>query len=313
MKTNNYFYKRDCPSCASDSSLSTVAVCAGVRSEDLEVTQLEQYWSGFFKEKSFFTYYRCPNCSLLFAPYNFAPSELQRLYANLPENMNTVPMEALVATQHGYFKKLQSTANLLKGDYLEIGPDTGLFLTNCLRARRFCKYWLFEPNQNVLPALNATLGDQENEIYSDIAQVERVSNNSIQTAVAIHVLDHLLNPSVVLRQLRGKIKKNGQLLIVTHDERSILSRLLGRRWPAYCLQHPQLFNFKTTRNILEGSGFRVLHQAKTTNYFEIGYLLRHLLWAVGIRFIKIPDISIFRIIIPLKLGNIITIATPVVE
>jgi len=313
MLNKSYFIERSCPCCFSGDSHADKVVTSPVRSENLSMENLEECWTGFFKEKSFFTYIQCPHCKLLYTQINFSPIELARLYANLPENMSTVPPNALAATQNGYFKRLQKWTKLLGGDYLEIGPDSGLFLTNCVQFQDYSKYWLFEPNENVIPALNNILQNQEKKIYADIGQIDEVPDSSVQTAVAVHVLDHLLDPLGSLKQLRKKMKATGHLLIVTHDETSILSKIFGWKWPAYCLQHPQLFNFKTTKTILLNAGFEVLEQAKTVNYFEIGFLLKHFFWAIGLRKIQIPDLAVFRVILPLKLGNIITIATPAKE
>lgn len=313
MTDKSSLIERRCPCCSSSDTHVDKVVASPVRSENLSIENLEEYWTGFFKEKSFFSYFQCSHCKLLYTQKNFSPIELARLYANLPENMSTVPPSALAATQNGYFKRLQKWTKLLGGDYLEIGPDSGLFLTNCVQFQDYSKYWLFEPNENVIPILNKVLQKQEKKIYADIGQISEVPDASIQTAVAVHVLDHLLDPLGSLIQLRKKMKANSHLLIVTHDETSILSKVFGWKWPAFCLQHPQLFNFNTTKNILLNARFEVLEQAKTVNYFEIGFLLKHFFWAIGMRKVDIPDYAIFRIILPLKLGNIITIATPTKE
>lgn len=54
-------------------------------------------------------------------------------------------------------------------------------------------------------------------------------------------------------------------------------------------------------------GYKVLEIIKSSNYFPVMYLVKHLLWAIRIRKIRIPNIDLLHL--PLKLGNIITIAT----
>ena len=134
-----------------------------------------------------------------------------------------------------------------------------------------------------------------------------IPDNSLNVVVAIHVMDHLLNPVSLLKELRKKLKPQAKFLIVTHDESSLLRRLFNWRWPAFCLQHPQIYNKKTTKNILEIAGFLVLKQSKTINYFKISFLLKHFLWALGLKVKSVPDF--WNLSIGLKLGNIITIAT----
>jgi hypothetical protein len=143
-------------------------------------------------------------------------------------------------------------------------------------------------------------------LFSDLLTEDPVPDKALKTAVIIHVLDHLLDPLKTLHHLRKKMKEGAVLLIVTHDYSSLLSRILRHRWPAYCLQHPQLFNAASMKLILSKSGFETVAVKKSFNYFPPGYLLKHLLWALGAKKVKIPDLSALSF--PLRLGNIITIA-----
>jgi hypothetical protein len=60
--------------------------------------------------------------------------------------------------------------------------------------------------------------------------------------------------------------------------------------------------------LLEKAGYKVDSIARTKNYFQFGFLLKHLLWAFGLKVKSVP--SFFDFTIGLKLGNIVTIATP---
>ena len=134
----------------------------------------------------------------------------------------------------------------------------------------------------------------------------KIPNDSVSTVVIIHVMDHLIDPVKYLKNIQKKLKKGAKILIVTHDEQSFLRKIFKIKWPAFCLQHPQLYNIKTTLNFLENSNYKVIAQSKTKNYFKISFLLKHLLWGLGIKVKDVPDF--FGITIGLKLGNIITIA-----
>jgi hypothetical protein len=103
-----------------------------------------------------------------------------------------------------------------------------------------------------------------------------------------------------------KLAPNGVAAFVVHNERSLLARVLGNRWPAYCLQHPQLYNPATLKTLLEHNGFRDVVVYPTVNYFPLGYLLSHglyavLRWKVNLDFLSWP--------VKLRLGNIMAIAT----
>lgn len=302
----NQFRFRACPCCGSKKSKPVIST--DIKAESVDFDSLVQYWNGFFKDKSIFSYHRCDECGLLFAPCFFYEEQLATLYAQMPPNMDEVPLSALKATQKGYFKSLHG-ASELTGGYLEVGPDVGLFTEMAVKDGNFKKFWLFEPNRAVAEKLASVVEGKEYRIIHDMFGFNEVPLDECSTAVMVHVLDHLLDPVAALTSLRERMSSNSTLLIVTHDESSILSKLLGWRWPAYCLQHPQIYNPKTIKRVLENAGFENISVKKTVNYFPLGFLVKHLSWALGFKFKNLPNFGNW--VVGLPLGNIITIAKKV--
>ena len=305
MAENSYL-SRACPVCE-DRHTDQVTIHSKVKAESMSFDALIPGWNGFFKDKVFFTYARCGGCGLLYTPIFFNGSQLEQLYGQMPRNMAEVPLEALRRTQRKYFEALKSCSDL-EGGFIEVGPDIGLFTENCVREGRYDEYWLFEPNRDVLPALSKIVEGRKFHIIHDMFGFSHVPDHAASAAVMIHVLDHLLDPVATLRELRQKLKLGSRLLLVTHDESSLLRRLVGWRWPAFCLQHPQIYNPESMRVLLETAGFEVLQHSKTVNFFQIGFLLKHLLWAFGMKVQSVPSFG--QITLGLKLGNMLTIATP---
>jgi len=303
--TQSYLH-RDCPICRAKTK-STVEVSSQQKAEDLSYDSLVPYWNGFFKEKIFFSYARCSQCNLLFSPIFYQLNQLEALYGQMPPNMDLVPMAALVKTQNGYFQELKKFS-ALKNGYIEIGPDIGIFTENCSREGDFNDYWLCEPNQEVAAALAKSVGKNKFTIIEDMFGFSQIPDRSAGAAVMIQVLDHLLDPIATLSELKEKLLPDAKLLIVTHNEQSLLRKIVGWRWPAFCLQHPQIYNPNSITKLLEKAGYSVNSIKKTRNYFEFSFLLKHLLWAFGIKVNAVP--KIFNFTIGLKLGNIVTVATP---
>lgn len=305
MNSKSYL-TRKCPICKNDAKFS-IEVSSERKGESLNYESLIPYWNGFFKEKIFFSYARCLDCSLLYAPVFYQEFQLGELYGQMAPNMDLVPMDALIKTQSGYFKQLKKFSSL-DGGYIEVGPDIGIFTKNCSRDGKFNKYWLCEPNRAVAGELAVAVDGYPFQIIEDMFGFAMIPNNSAGVAVMIQVLDHLLDPVATLTELRGKLVPGAKLLLVTHNEQSLLRKIVGWRWPAFCLQHPQIYSPRSITALLEQSGYSVNSIERSTNYFEFGFLLKHLLWAFGVKVKSIP--AIFNFTIGLKLGNIITIATP---
>ena len=295
---------RDCPTCRGSKSRAIVRIFSKLKAESLQFDAIQSYWSGFFKEKSFFSYYRCL-CGLLYCPLFFTNEQLNFLYKNMADNTAGVPISVLFKTQEGYFKTLKKYSTL-EGGYLELGPDIGLFTAYCIKEANFNQYWLCEPNREVWPELRKKVLVRPHAIFPGMEDIEIIPNKSLSTVAMIHVLDHLLAPAELLEKIKNKLAPGAILIIVTHDEKSLLAKVTKSKWPPYCLQHPQLYNIHSISKFLNNSGFSVLACKKTRNYFPLTYLIKHISYLVGLKKLSLPKLD--KLQLGLKLGNMITVA-----
>jgi 2-polyprenyl-3-methyl-5-hydroxy-6-metoxy-1,4-benzoquinol methylase len=304
-KRPEVFLSRTCPCCRKVTLNQGYQVQSEAPAEERTFDEIKQTWQHFFKLTSYFTYRRCASCGQLYCPTFFDQNQLETLYSRMSDNTANLPIEIAAKTQRRYFDFLRQF-HATKGTYLEFGPDIGLLTEVCSKDGSFENMILIEPNLEVHAALSARIGKLPHNIHADMRAYEKLADQSVDTIAMIHVLDHVLEPAELLAVLKRKLKPGGKLLLVTHDERSLIARLFGTRWPAYCLQHPQLYNPLSIRKALEASGYRVDGVKKTYNYFPVTYLLRHALWALRLP-IKLPNW--YWLTVPLKLGNIATVAT----
>lgn len=299
------FLQRHCPGCASLKS-PIPEMSAPVHAEDVSFEQLIPCWNGVFKDApTFFTYSRCVECDLLFNPTFFNEEQLGILYGQMPPNMDSVPQASLRKTQRGYFEILKKF-DPLTGVFMEIGPDVGFFAENCAKEGHYDKFLFFEPNRDVALELSRVATGKPYEIIHEMFNFDTVPNNSVSSVVMIHVFDHLIDPVETLIRLREKLTPDAKVLIVTHNESSLLRKVLKAKWAPFCLQHPQIYNRTSIEKVLGRAGFNVLHQQDTTNYFPISFLVKNLLWAFGLKIQKIPSLG--NIALGLRLGNIATVA-----
>jgi len=97
-----------------------------------------------------------------------------------------------------------------------------------------------------------------------------------------------------------------KIAIVVHNEKSFLRKVLNKRWPPFCLQHPQLYNKKTLTNLLEKAGWTNVIIRPTTNWFSLDHFVKMGASILGLNpkyFFFIPKMQI-----PFRLGNMICIA-----
>ena len=297
------FLHRACPACGSADTNEEAH--SPVRAETMTVEALRPYWSGLFSEKRFFTYHRCLGCGLLYNPRFFDGARLGELYSSMAPNMEIVSNDAIVATQKGYFDAAARHAKL-DGGYLEIGPDAGHIVREAATRGAFGHFWLFEPNRAVHETLIASVGGRPASLLTDMDDLSPVPDGSVGLAVMVHVLDHLLDPLAMLTQIRAKLRPGGTLLIVTHNEKSLLRRLMGVRWPPFCLQHPELYNPATIAALLGRAGYARARVTRSRNYFPVAFLARQAAWTIGLKLDRMP-LPAFSL--GLRLGNMLTLAT----
>lgn len=298
--TGGEFPVRMCPACGDNVPLAEVF--SKRPAECMPFEDLRHFWAGFHRDKVVFTYARCGSCDILYAPHFFTLAQLRDLYAELAPNMEDVPGPALEATQASYWRSAKRRP-LPKGGFLEIGPDIGYVVGDAAREGTFDHFWLFEPNRAVHQSLTAATAGRPHTISADMDDLSPVPDGSIALAVMIHVLDHLLEPLAFLRQVHAKLAPGGTLMIVTHNERSLLRRVMGLKFPPFCLQHPELYNPRSIKMLLERAGYSGSEVKRSTNYFPVAFLVRQAAWTCGIDFSKVP---LPARPIGLKLGNMLT-------
>lgn len=303
--TTDYLKRTACPVCAAPIADSKVAVQSTPTAESLSFGDHGAFLSGYTTQRVFFTYHRCNACGGLYCPTYFTQAQLDQLYSRQAENMADVPLAARVATQHGYIEILARHSSL-QGNYLELGPDIGLFTEICAARGNFSRFHLFEPNREVHPALAGRFRGRDAVISADRYRAGLLPKASLSTAVAIHVVDHLINPAELLGELYDDLAPGGVLFLVTHNEASLLAKILGRRWPPYTLQHPLLYSPASMTRLLERCGFQVKEVVLSRNYFPLTHLVRAAFTVAGLE--RLAPRFDHPFSLGLRLGNIATVA-----
>jgi hypothetical protein len=192
----------------------------------------------------------------------------------------------------------------LRGTYLELGPDIGLAADAARSVGAPDRMVLVEPNEAVHSELRAAAGDLPTEVVTDLSMLRGPGRADV--AVLIHVLDHLTDPAAFLERLHHHLSPGASVLVVVHNERSMLRRALGVRWPAFCMQHPQLFSPDTLRSMLSRAGLDVVACRPTTNHFPLRHLVHRAATLFGVegRWNElVPELPV-----SIRLGNIMAIA-----
>ena len=289
--------KRACPLCG-ETNISTPEVRAQIQAETRSFEEVREYFIGIREDQVFFSYYRCANCGILYCPYYFSDAQLDALYKAMPDNLLGAEKSIAERTQNGYVNWfLPHVADVQS--YLELGPDIGLVTKEIIRNLEPTQVLLVEPNTEMHHDLSKT--ETRSTKVSIFRHLDQVHLADINFSVGIHVFDHLLNPAEQLQRLNSLTSEQGYIGIVVHNEKSLLRKLLGKKWPPFCLQHPQLFNRKTLEVILKQNGFKKSKISRSINHFSIKHI-----GSLAIDILGLPDFLkklLPKVEIPIALGN----------
>jgi hypothetical protein len=238
---------------------------------------------------------------MLYCPAYFTQTQLDELYESMPDNTAGEELKHLRRTQRGYVRKIERLKEL-EGRWLDVGADIGLLGEQIISLEPKAIIDAIEPNVAVHGELSQRLGPGS-RISTSWNEVEDVTYDGV---VAIHVLDHLIDLGRDLDSVSGHLRTGGIFMAVVHNEQSLLRRILGRKWPPFCLQHPHLFSPVTLRRALETRGFQVESIRRTTNFFTLHHLATVAFSVLGIP--KTATKYVPRILVPLPLGNIEVVA-----
>jgi hypothetical protein len=243
----------------------------------------------------------------LYCPWYFSKDQIALLYAAMPDNTMGEDKSTVSRTQSAYANWIMSRKNTSNKRYLEVGPDIGLVANQIVKINKPEFVSFLEPNRSVRAELLESVAVVESKEVVDF--IDELVTKEFSLIVGVHVYDHLLDPVGDLANLRTRVEIGASLSIVVHNESSLLRKLMGPKWPPFCLQHPQLFNPKTQKKLFAKSGWELLEVKRSTNWYHMKYFVSMVASILGL------STSISKVFpnieFPIRLGNTISMAKAV--
>ena len=272
---------------------SICVACGGALSADPQVLgglsvqaspeRVRSSWLGL-TNGDFFSYYRCSRCGTLNVREYPDEHLLAELYGAMPANMaGTLSTGEQQANQRAYAHRIARAVPQGPGDahlrLLELGSDCGWLLRELMQTLpgRIGRFAAVEPNQDVVVQLKAAIAatNAPAHHFATLEAALQHEGDGLDLVIAIHVLDHLFELNELFATLRSRLSRQGMIFMVVHHPGSLLARVLGKRWPPYCPQHPQLFTPKGVRCLARRHGMAVVNHGRTWNRFPLAMILNH--------------------------------------
>lgn len=209
----------------------------------------------------------CRHCGLVYV--NPRDSDTKRLYGEIIDDDYLKSWQERARTFRAHIKilkKYNSGANLL-----DIGCYAGIFINEA--KREGYNVTAIEPSKWAAEFAAKKTGIK---VLCGGWEDFSLKEECYDIITLWDVIEHLEDPSACFKKIHRWLKKDGIVVITTHDISSFFARIMDRKYPWLMRFHLYHFTPKSLSALLVKNGlkpFFIKYYAKT---FSIGYFLNHL-------------------------------------
>lgn len=208
--------------------------------------------------KGTFTYVRCRQCGLVYMNPQVSQQDIAQFYpANYkPHQTKTAPcvVSPRKLIKNCHISLLRDNLDRQK-KLLDVGCGNGSFLYQIHQLTQ-CQVYGLDISEAAAEAARESYGLN---IFTGTVFESPFEEGDFDIVTAWHYLEHVHNPSDVLKAISGLLKAGGQFIMNTPDFGTINSRLFRDKWYYLdCPRHLHLFNRKTIKVLMAKNGFDVV-------------------------------------------------------
>jgi SAM-dependent methyltransferase len=256
---------RPCPVCGADASRSALFLEANIDARRL--TELS-FASRKTPEFMCHRLVRCLDCDLVYVDAPPSQSALAEAY-HAADYDSSREAEDAADTYISVLRPL--LARLPRRERaLEIGSGTGVFLER-LASEGFREVVGVEPSS---AAIAAAPPHRRAWIREGIFEEGDFEAGAFDLVCCFMTMEHVRDPGALAGSALRLLRPGGAFVVVAHDYRGLVNRLLGRRSPIIDIQHMQLFSRRSAAHLFERAGFEEVGVASFANRYRLDYWMR---------------------------------------
>jgi SAM-dependent methyltransferase len=265
---------RACPVCDAPSASARLFL-----SESIDPAGLSDFSFASRKTPEFMRHrlVRCTGCDLVYADQPPDHAELARAYHvaqyDSAEEANDAAAAYVVAIQP-VLRKLAA-----RGRALEIGTGTGIFLEHLSR-EGFSTLVGVEPSS---AAIAAAPPHRRGWIREGMFQETEFEPESFDLICCFMTMEHVRDPAEIAQAALRLLRPGGAFVTVTHDYRSAVNRMLGRRSPIIDIEHLQLFSKPSLQTLFRRTGYGDFTAHAFVNRYRLAYWMRLAPWPAALK------------------------------
>jgi SAM-dependent methyltransferase len=219
----------------------------------------------------------CPACDLLYAPRVPPPDFLARAYAEAGYDTDAEAHHAAGSYAEALRGRLRALPD--RASALEIGAGNGALLER-LRDLGFAELVGIEPSRE---AARSAPADLRASIRIECFDPATLPAAHFTLVIVNQTIEHVPAPLELLNAAHRLLKPGGLLMLVSHNYRHWLMRLLGARSPIIDIEHLQIFSPASLAWALRSAGFLSSDIQPFANEYPLYYWARLLPLPPGLK------------------------------
>jgi len=214
----------------------------------------------------------CTKCSHRFCQIDELELHLEKVYSDdyFFEGKSGYPdylREKDILINHGNrYAKMMSKFIDKPGTVLDVGSAAGFILQGFKEEGWACQG--IEPNRTM-----AEYGKEEFDIDVQIGGLESFhTDKQFDLITLISVIGHFQDLDLAIKNVQNLLKPNGYVLVESWNRNSLITRILGKHWHAYC--PPSVVHWFSDRTIIdffEFYGFQIVKKGLPFKRIKLGH------------------------------------------
>ena len=253
---------RPCPVCHTGSEKATLFVQENIQEEKFSALSFASR-----KEPEYMCHQmvQCAICDLVYANQPPGEDELAHAYHMADYDSSEEANDAAAS----YIRAIRLALGALARhqSVLEIGTGTGIFL-EYLSREGFTELVGVEPSPAAIAAAPAY---RHAWIREGMFEEKDFAPASFDLICCFMTLEHVRDPNIIASAAFRLLRPGGAFVTVTHDYRSLVNRLLGKRSPIIDIEHLQLFSRRSVWHLFESIGYTDIRVNAFVNTYSLRY------------------------------------------
>lgn len=204
--------------------------------------------------------------------FNYTSSEYHQCDTDPDGNKRDLSTERETRIKNWYGDTINYTNKFSNINVLDYGCGFGFFLS---ALNKDIKKFGIEESKFASKFIKKNY-PQINILQGGIKKLNMI-NKKFDVIMLYHVIEHVRNPGILIKNLKKKLKKNGTLIVGTPIVKTKLSNFFGKNFRHYIPAHRSLYNLRELKKVFLKNSLKIIRVEKpyfNTKYFNFKNIIR---------------------------------------